>query len=175
MLLLELLYWLTFSVSSSWSEMSFYVCVLSHVRLFVTPWTVAFQAVHGIFQTRILEWENTAPFPAPGLFTVLIWREHYSPNDWSFNHFGSFFFQALEIFIFGGYRYKFSGQRYAKEFVCYIVTGKLLYSKELRLVLCDNLEGWDEVQGGREVQEGGDMCIPMVDSCWCTVEINTTL
>ena len=32
-------------------------------------------------------------------------------------------------------------------------------------MLCDNLEGWDEVQGGREVQEGGDKCIPMVDSC----------
>ena len=81
MLLLELLYWLTFSVSSSWSEMSFYVCVLSHIQLFATPWTVAFQAVHGIFQARVLEWENTVPFPAPGPFTVLIWREHYSPNE----------------------------------------------------------------------------------------------
>ena len=32
-------------------------------------------------------------------------------------------------------------------------------------VLCDNLEGWDGVGGGREVQEGGDMCMPMADSC----------
>ena len=31
--------------------------------------------------------------------------------------------------------------------------------------LCDNLEGWDGMGGGRDVQEGGDMCIPMVDSC----------
>ena len=32
---------------------------LSHVQLFVTPWTVAYQApslVHGIFQVRVLEW-----------------------------------------------------------------------------------------------------------------------
>ena len=32
---------------------------LSCVQLFVTPWTVAYQAplsIHGIFQTRVLEW-----------------------------------------------------------------------------------------------------------------------
>ena len=31
-------------------------------------------------------------------------------------------------------------------------------------MLCDNLEGWDGVGGQREVQEGGDICIPMADS-----------
>ena len=41
--------------------------------------------------------------------------------------------------------------------------------------LCDNLEGWDGVGGGREAQEGGDVCIPMADSCWCVAENNTTL
>ena len=81
MLLLELLYWLTFSVPSPWNEMSFYVCMLSHVQLFKTPRTVAFQAVHGIFQARILEWENTVSSPAPDPFMVLIWREHYLPNE----------------------------------------------------------------------------------------------
>ena len=25
--------------------------------------------------------------------------------------------------------------------------------------------GWDEVGGGREASEGGDICIPVVDSC----------
>ena len=30
--------------------------------------------------------------------------------------------------------------------------------------LCDNLEGWDGVGGGREVQEGGDIRIPVADS-----------
>ena len=28
--------------------------------------------------------------------------------------------------------------------------------------------------GGREIQEKGDMSIPMADSCWCMVETNTT-
>ena len=32
-------------------------------------------------------------------------------------------------------------------------------------MLCDNLEGWDTVGSAREVQGGGDMCIPMADSC----------
>ena len=34
------------------------LCVLSHIRLSVTPWTVARQtpSVHGILQARILEW-----------------------------------------------------------------------------------------------------------------------
>ena len=27
-------------------------------------------------------------------------------------------------------------------------------------MFCDNLEGWDGVGGGREVQEGGGICIP---------------
>ena len=32
-------------------------------------------------------------------------------------------------------------------------------------MFCDNLEGWAGMGGGREVQEGGDICIPMADSC----------
>ena len=31
--------------------------------------------------------------------------------------------------------------------------------------LCINLEGWDGVGDGREVQKGGDTCIPKADSC----------
>ena len=42
-------------------------------------------------------------------------------------------------------------------------------------VLCDNLEGWDGEGGGREVPEGGDICIPMADSCWYMAETNTKL
>ena len=33
-----------------------------------------------------------------------------------------------------------------------------VWHRELNLVLCDNLEGWDEEVGGREIQEGGDIC-----------------
>ena len=32
-------------------------------------------------------------------------------------------------------------------------------------MLCDNLEGWGggAVGDGKEAQEGGDLCIPMID------------
>ena len=30
---------------------------------------------------------------------------------------------------------------------------------------CDKLEGWAGVGGGRDGQEGGDVCVPMADSC----------
>ena len=42
-------------------------------------------------------------------------------------------------------------------------------------MLCDNLEGWDGVGGGREVQEGGDISILVADSHCCMAETNTTL
>ena len=29
---------------------------------------------------------------------------------------------------------------------------------------------WDEDGNGREVQEGGDICISMADWCWCLIE-----
>ena len=32
-------------------------------------------------------------------------------------------------------------------------------------VLCDNIEGWDRVGGGKEGHEGGDIYITMTDSC----------
>ena len=32
--------------------------------------------------------------------------------------------------------------------------------RELNWGLCDNPEGWAGVRGGREVQEGGDICVP---------------
>ena len=31
--------------------------------------------------------------------------------------------------------------------------------------LCSNPEGWDEEGGGRDVQEGEDIRIPMADPC----------
>ena len=34
-----------------------------------------------------------------------------------------------------------------------------------KLVPWDNLEGWDGEGGERGVQDGGDSCIPMADSC----------
>ena len=37
--------------------------------------------------------------------------------------------------------------------------------RELKPGLCINLEGWDGEGDGREVQKGGDICIPVADSC----------
>ena len=37
--------------------------------------------------------------------------------------------------------------------------------RKLKQGLCINLEGWEGEGDGREVQKGGDICIPMVDSC----------
>ena len=37
--------------------------------------------------------------------------------------------------------------------------------RELKLLSDDSLVGWDGVGSGREVQEEGDICIPMADSC----------
>ena len=31
--------------------------------------------------------------------------------------------------------------------------------------VCINQEGWDGEGDGRKVQKGGDICIPMADSC----------
>ena len=36
--------------------------------------------------------------------------------------------------------------------------------------LYDNLEGWGRDGGERGVQEGGDPCIPMANSCWCMAQ-----
>ena len=38
-------------------------------------------------------------------------------------------------------------------------------AQELKQELCINLEGWDGEGDGREFQKGGDICIPMADSC----------
>ena len=37
--------------------------------------------------------------------------------------------------------------------------GSFCVNRELHLVLCDNLEGWDGVEGSREMQEEGDVCM----------------
>ena len=41
-------------------------------------------------------------------------------------------------------------------------------------MLCEDLEGWSGVFE-REVQEGGDICTLIVDSCCCTAETNIIL
>ena len=40
-----------------------------------------------------------------------------------------------------------------------------VWLKKLKQGLCINLEGWNGEGDGRQVQEGGDICIPMADLC----------
>ena len=40
-----------------------------------------------------------------------------------------------------------------------------VWLRKLKQGLFINLEGWDGEGDGREVQKGGDICIPVVDSC----------
>ena len=40
-----------------------------------------------------------------------------------------------------------------------------VWLRKLKQGLCINLEGWDGEGDGREGQKGGDICIPMADSC----------
>ena len=54
----------------------------------------------------------------------------------------------------------------------YITTCKIdsqwelaVWLRKLKQGLCINLEGWVGAEDGREVQKGGDICIPMADSC----------
>ena len=50
-----------------------------------------------------------------------------------------------------------------------------VWLRKLKQGLCINLEGWGREGDGREVQKGGDICIPMTDSCWGLTENNKIL
>ena len=43
--------------------------------------------------------------------------------------------------------------------------GFAVWLRKLKQGLCINLEGWGGERDGKEVQKGGNLCIPMVDSC----------
>ena len=40
-----------------------------------------------------------------------------------------------------------------------------VWLRKLKQGLCIKLKGWDVEGDGREVRKGGDVCIPMADSC----------
>ena len=66
----------------------------------------------------------------------------------------------------GGTNEDSSMETYILLYVKQMASGHLLYiSGNPKLVLYDNLEGCDGVEGGLEIQEGGDICIPVADSC----------
>ena len=40
-----------------------------------------------------------------------------------------------------------------------------VWLRKLKQGLCINLDGWKGEREGREIQNGGDVCIPTADSC----------
>ena len=67
-------------------------------------------------------------------------------------------------------------ETYTLPYVKQIVSGNFLCDPgNPKPTLYDNLEGWDVGGGGREVQEGGDIYIPMADSCWSVAETTPLL
>ena len=40
-----------------------------------------------------------------------------------------------------------------------------IWLRKLKQRLCINLKGWAGKRDGREFQKGGDICVPMADSC----------
>ena len=50
-----------------------------------------------------------------------------------------------------------------------------VWLRKLKQGLCFNLEGLDGEEIEREFQNGGDICIPMADSCWGLIESNKIL
>ena len=57
-------------------------------------------------------------------------------------------------------------ETYALSYAKQIASGDLLHNTgSSNQGLCDNLEEWVGVGDGKEVQEGGDICISAADSC----------
>ena len=64
-------------------------------------------------------------------------------------------------------RYEWKGYHETYISICKIHSQQefTVWLRKLKQGLCMNLEGWDGVEDGKEVQKGGDICIPMADSC----------
>ena len=83
----------------AFSKITMHTCMLSHVRLFATPWAVAHQApppgssIHGILQTRILEWvaiSSSRDLPNLGRSNPdLLHLLHWKVNSLPLSHLGS--------------------------------------------------------------------------------------
>ena len=66
----------------------------------------------------------------------------------------------------GGMNWESSMETFTLPYVKYVASGNLLSDTgSSSPVLCDDLERWDGVGGGKEIHEGGEKCIYMADSC----------
>ena len=73
----------------------------------------------------------------------------------------------------GGLNWESRTETYALAYVKQIPGGNVLCKTEVSPMLCESLEGWGGVGGGREIQEGEGICIPMAGSCWYMPATNT--
>ena len=65
-----------------------------------------------------------------------------------------------------GEMYGQSNWKLTLPYVKQIANGEFaVWLRKLKQGLCIDLEWWDGEGDGREVQKGGDICIPMADSC----------
>ena len=118
---------------------------LSHVQLFVTPWTAAHQAAPSSLYTRVCSKVTFIIYYSKYAVALCLKKCTYQlKNTSSICNIGS--------------QWEFA-----------------LWLRELKLGLGNNLEGWYGEGGRGNVQVGGDMCIPMADSCWCLIETNAIL
>ena len=75
----------------------------------------------------------------------------------------------------GGRIWESSIETYTPPYVKQVASGKLLYDSGNPNLVFNNLEGWEGEGGGREVQEGGDLCTPVANPPGYMAEINTIL
>ena len=123
--------------------------LFSHAWYFVTPWTVTYQAPLSMGFSRQeywsgLQWSPPGDLLGPGI----------KPS--------SFIFAILEGRFFTAITTWKASNIYST--ICKIDSQWefSVWLRELKPGLYNNLEEWDEMAGRREVQEGGNICIPMI-------------
>ena len=128
-----------------------------------TPWTAACQAPLSAWFSRQEHWSGL-PCPPPGDLP----SSGIKPMESSVSSASQG--DSLPLSHRGG------PQTYPLPYINQTASGSLLCDPgSSNWVLCDNLEGWDGVGHGREIQEGGSICTPMADSCRYMTETNTVL
>ena len=111
-----------------WEALSrafYFVCVLSHVQLFVTLWTIDHQVPLSMGFPRQEYW-NGLPFPAPGdlpnpgikpsLLSLLHWQEDSLPSEPSGNHLVEHSRFQILLFV---YRKKYVCLNMHLQYVCF--------------------------------------------------------
>ena len=91
--------------------------------------------------------------------------------------------QRIDLWTWGEGRRGWDVQRvtwkltlpYGKQIAILKTRELVVWLRKLKQGLCINLEGLDGAEDGREVLKGGDICVPMADSCRGLTENNKIL